>query len=240
MSWAAHDFEPYALQKHLGGKVTMLPLYIGSLGPDLMTKWYVYGIDFFGFELKADSPALWHRDWPGAGFTHTPFFALVVGLLCYAICRNKVWSFSLGLGLFAHAATDIFDTNGTMMLFPFTTEHVSLGAWAYAAESGKRMDGIAYYSSLGLVMDLATLALLLVSWKVLKRDFFYSTVLPNDPVMRLLNRAVPDRALLAVYRFGFMFGLTRMLSWILFVHVLHSSPFDLSWGGPSWVEAIHS
>lgn len=239
MSWAAHDFEPYAIQKHLGGKVTLLPLYIGSLGPDLLTKWYVYGFDLFGLELKADHPALFHRDWPGAGFTHTPFFALVVALVCYAICRNKIWSFSLGLGLFAHAATDIFDTNGTMMLFPFSTDHVSLGAWAYAAESGRRMDGMAYYSSLGLVMDLATLALVLLSWKVLRRDFFYSTVLPKDPVMKFLRPRVPDRALLAVYRFGFMFGLTRLAAWVIFAHVLHSNPFDLSWGGPFWVDAIH-
>ena len=30
MSWAAHDLEPYAIQKHLGVKVAFVPLVIGS------------------------------------------------------------------------------------------------------------------------------------------------------------------------------------------------------------------
>jgi membrane-bound metal-dependent hydrolase YbcI (DUF457 family) len=235
VSWAAHDFEPYALQKHLGGRVTMLPLYIGSLGPDMFTKWYVYGISLFGIEIKADDPAMFHRGWPGAGFTHTPLFAIVVALLVYAVSRHGVWAFSLGLGLFAHAATDILDTNGTMLLFPFTSERISLGAWAYAAEEGKHLDGFAYYSSLGLVADLAALALTLVSWRVLQRAYFEEHVLPNDPVMKLAGKVLPASGLLVLYRFGFVFGVTRLASWLIFAHVIHTNAFDLSWGGPDWV-----
>jgi hypothetical protein len=235
LSWAAHDFEPYALQKHLGSRVTMLPLYIGSLGPDMFTKWYVYGISLFGVEIKADDPALFHRGWPGAGFTHTPLFALVVALLVFALTRKGVWAFSLGLGLFAHAATDIFDTNGTMLAFPITTERVSLGAWAYAAEEGKHLDGFAYYSSLGLAADLAALALALVSWRVLRQSYFYEKVLPNDPVMKLAGRILPASGLLAIYRFGFAFGVSRLVAWMIFAHVLHRNPFDFGWGGPDWV-----
>ena len=238
MSWAAHDFEPYAIQRHLGRRVTMLPLYIGSMGPDLFTKWYVYGINLFGIQLQADDPAAFHRSWPGAGFTHTPFFALVVALLVFALTRRGVWAFSLGLGLVAHAVTDILDTNGTMLLFPFSTERISLGAWAYAAEEGKHVDGFAYYSSLGLVADLAALALALLSWRVLKQDYFERNVLPNDAVMKLVDRRLPSGAALAVYRFGFVFGVTRLLGWLIFTHVLNSNPFDLSWGGPHWVTPI--
>ena len=45
MSWAAHDLEPYAIQAHHSRlKIAFVPLLIGSYSPDLMTKWYVYGI----------------------------------------------------------------------------------------------------------------------------------------------------------------------------------------------------
>ncbi len=235
MSWAAHDFEPYAIQQHLSGKVAMLPLYIGSIGPDLFTKWYVYGVSLFGIEFKAADPATFHRSWPGAGFTHTPVFALAVGLLLFSVTRNRIWAFSLGLGLCAHACTDILDTNGTMLLFPFSTERISLGAWAYAAEEGKHLDGFAYYSSLGLVADLAALALTLVSWRVLQRAYFEEHVLPRDPVMKLAGKVMPPSGLLVIYRFGFVFGLARLVSWMLYAHVFHSNAFDLSWGGPDWV-----
>ena len=238
MSWTAHDFEPYAIQRHLGKRVTLLPLYIGSLGPDLITKWYVYGVELFGLELKAADPAFFHRGWPGAGFTHSPLFGIAVALLVFLVSRKGVWAFSLGLGLVAHAVTDILDTNGTMLLFPISTERISLGAWAYAAEGGRHNDGIAYYSSLGLVADLITLALALISWRVLKRDYFVSIVYPNDPVMRIAGRWLPMEALMAIYRFGFIFGLTRLTAWLIFVHVLHSSPLDLSWGGPHWVTSV--
>jgi membrane-bound metal-dependent hydrolase YbcI (DUF457 family) len=238
LSWTAHDFEPYAIQKHLGSRVTLLPLYIGSLGPDLMTKWYVYGVELFGFELKADAPALFHRGWPGAGFTHSPFFGIALALLVFLVSRKGVWAFSLGLGLVAHAVTDILDTNGTMLLFPFSTERISLGAWAYAAEGGRHNDGIAYYSSLGLAADLITLVLVLISWRVLKRSYFESTVYGNDPVMRFAGRWLPMDALMAIYRFGFIFGVTRLTAWILFVHILNTNPFDFGWGGPHWVTPI--
>ncbi len=33
MSWAAHDLEPYSIQRHLGIKVAFIPLLIGSYSP---------------------------------------------------------------------------------------------------------------------------------------------------------------------------------------------------------------
>src|SRR2546422_3327006 len=43
MSWAAHDLEPYAIQRHMRLKVAFVPLLIGSYSPDMMSKWFVYG-----------------------------------------------------------------------------------------------------------------------------------------------------------------------------------------------------
>ena len=81
MSWAAHDLEPYAIQRHLGRRVAIIPLLIGSYSPDMFSKWFVYGIDVLGIELKADDPVQFHRGWPGVGFTHSLAFGLVVAAL---------------------------------------------------------------------------------------------------------------------------------------------------------------
>ena len=77
VSWAAHDLEPYAFQRHLNLKVAFVPLLIGSYAPDLMSKWFVYGIHLGPWELKASNPAQFHRGWPGVGFTHSLTFGVV-------------------------------------------------------------------------------------------------------------------------------------------------------------------
>ncbi|CAN5727002.1 hypothetical protein BH23CHL2_BH23CHL2_16340 [soil metagenome] len=46
MSWAAHDLEPSAFQKHFGKRIAFIPLLIGSYAPDMLTKWVVYGVGF--------------------------------------------------------------------------------------------------------------------------------------------------------------------------------------------------
>jgi hypothetical protein len=56
MSWAAHDLEPYAFQRHLKLKVAFVPLLIGSYAPDMMTKWFVYGVHIGPWDLKASNP----------------------------------------------------------------------------------------------------------------------------------------------------------------------------------------
>ena len=56
MSWAAHDVEPYAIQWHMRLKVAFVPLLIGSYSPDMMTKWFVYGIHLGPWDLKALGP----------------------------------------------------------------------------------------------------------------------------------------------------------------------------------------
>ncbi len=70
-----------------------------------------------------------------------------------------------------------------MLLFPFTTLNWTLETWAYAATigGGKYLDAAAYYSSLGLVMDLFWLAVVLVSWRVLTREYWRTQIVPADP-----------------------------------------------------------
>ena len=62
MSWAAHEFENYFIQKHVGLKASFLAVVLGASIPDLFTKVFVYA---------SDDPAQFHRGWPGVGFTHS-------------------------------------------------------------------------------------------------------------------------------------------------------------------------
>jgi hypothetical protein len=77
-----------------------------------------------------------------------------------------------------------------------------------------------------------------VSWPVLKRSYFETVALVNDPVWRNAARVIPIGLLLVIYRVGFLWGITRVTAWVLWVHVFHSNPMDLSWGGPYWVTPI--
>ena len=149
MSWAAHDLEPYVIQKELGKRVAFVPLLVGSYAPDLLSKWFVYGVTLAGFELKADNPAQFHRGWPGFGFTHSLAFGVVVGLLLYVVWRNKVVAYSFVIGQWAHVLTDVGDTVGTMLFFPFTDHLFAAGAWAYAGQTGRYVDAGAYFSEEG-------------------------------------------------------------------------------------------
>ena len=94
MSWAAHDLEPYAIQKHAGLKLAFVPLLIGSYSPDMMSKWFVYGIHLGPWDLKASDPAQFHRGWPGVGFTHSLTYGLLIGLLIWKVFGSKLWGVS--------------------------------------------------------------------------------------------------------------------------------------------------
>lgn len=238
MSWAAHDLEPYAIQRHFGKRVTMIPLLIGSYAPDMMSKWFVYGIDLFGWELKADDPAQFHRGWPGVGFTHSLTFGVVIALLVLLVTRHRVIAFSFLIGQWSHALTDTGDTVGTMLLFPFTTHQFSVGAWAYAGQTGRFIDAGAYYSGLGFVWDGVWIAYGMYNWRVLTASYFQEVILPVDPTWQWAGRRLPEPALLALYRASFFYGSTRWLAWLLWAHVVHDFQFDLSWGGPDWVPAL--
>ena len=200
MSWAAHDLEPYVIQKHMGKKVAFVPLLIGSYSPDLLSKWFVYGVGLAGWELKADNPAQFHRGWPGVGFTHSLTFGVLVGLLLYAVFRNKVVAYSFVIGHWAHAFTDMGDTVGTMLFFPFTDHLFAVGAWAYAGQTGRYVDAGAYFSGLGFVWDGVFVVWALLSWRVITRAYFRETIVAADPFWRWAGRYVSENVLIVLYR----------------------------------------
>ncbi len=239
MSWAAHDLEPYVIQRHLGARVAIVPLLLGSYAPDLATKWFAYGITLFGIRVAADDPVQFHRGWPGAGFTHSLSFGALVALLLLVVFRSRVWALSFLIGHWAHSLTDVGDTVGTMLFFPFSTQHVAVGAWAYAAQEGRWRDAAAYFSGLGFVWDGIWLVVALFGWRLLTRSYFRDTVVPADAFWRWVGRFLPETALLALYRASFFYGGARWLAWLLWAHALHGYEFDLSWGGPHWVDAEH-
>lgn len=95
--------------------------------------------------------------------------------------------------------TDCFDSVGTMLFFPFTTQRYSTGMWAYASQQGRYGDASAYYSSLGGVWDFLTL-----------------------------------------YRSYFLYGGCRVIAWFVWSRWVDDAPLDWSWGGPFWVDKVHS
>ncbi len=247
MSWAAHQFETYAIQAHLpkrwAGRISYLAIVAGDQIPDFVAKFWVYGFDIGDTHYGAEEPFKFHRGWPGAGFSHSLGFAVLLCGLVYLITRSRGWSAGLLLGMAAHSITDINDTVGTMLAFPFSTENFSIGTWAYAATpGGKYLDARAYYSSFGFVMDALWLVILLLTWRVLTERYWREVVVPADPkVWAWLGRRFPERALLAVYRATFFYGLTRMIAWTSWAHVLHPDRlrgWDLTWGGPDWIPAF--
>lgn len=241
MSWAAHDLEPYVFQRHLGRlglKVAFVPLLIGSYSPDLATKWFVYGIDVLGVHVGAEDPAQFHRGWPGAGFTHSLTFGVALGLLLWW-AGGRVWGISFMIGQWAHALSDVGDTVGSMLFFPFSMTHVHVDAWAYAVEAGRLTDAAAYFSGPGLVWDAFWIGLGLLCWRALRRDYFLGTIVPADPIWRRLGRRIPEEGLLTLYRVAFFYGTFRWAAWLVWAHMVSDYPFDVTWGGPHWVESAH-
>jgi hypothetical protein len=254
MSWAAHQFEIYAVQAHLPrkmrGKVSFFGIFLGDFTPDFLSKFWVYGITIGGVRYGADSPHQWHRGWPGMGFTHTLFLGVVIAALLWAWKRSRALTVGYILGFAAHALTDVNDSVGTMLLFPFSTLSWTLETWAYAATKagGKYLDAAAYYSSLGLMMDLFWLGVVLASWRVLTREYWRTQIVPADPhIWSWLSQRMPERALLALYRATFFYGLCRLLAWTGWAHLFarpvidgvreRGYPFDFSWTGPWWLDA---
>jgi hypothetical protein len=236
MSWVAHDLEPYAVQRHLGLKIAFFPVLLGSYAPDLMTKWFVYGVSVFGHELKADDPAQFHRGWPGVGFTHSLLFGALICVLLWKVFGSRTWGLSFLVGHWAHALTDAGDTVGTMLFFPWTL-HVHFDAWAYAGQAGRMIDAAAYFSGLGGMWDAVWIVYGLWSWRILTTDYFLRVIVPADTMWQRLRRHVSDTALVTVYRAAFFYGTCRWIAWTIWAHVVHDYPYDLSWGGPHWVEA---
>ena len=47
----------------------------------------------------------------------------------------------------------------------------------------------------------------------------------------------PGDGLLTLYRTAFFYGTCRWIAWTIWAHVVNDYPYDLSWGGPRWVDA---
>ncbi|GAC1355775.1 MAG: hypothetical protein NVSMB4_16780 [Acidimicrobiales bacterium] len=254
MSWAAHQFEIYAVQAHLPkkmvAKVSFWGIWLGDFTPDFLSKMWVYGVNINGRHYGAGIPERWHRGWPGMGLTHTLFLGIAVSAGLWLWRRSRALTVGYVLGFAAHVLTDVNDSVGTMLAFPFSTLNWTLQTWAYAAtkSGGKYLDAAAYYSSLGLVMDLIWLVVVLCSWRVLTREYWRTKVVPADPhIWAAFGKFLPERGLVALYRATFFYGLARMLAWSVWAHVLarpilngvrhRGYPYDLSWTGPYWQPA---
>lgn len=230
MSWAAHEFENYFLQRHAGLRASFLGIAVGTLAPDLFTKAFVYA---------SDDPSRFHRGWPGVGFTHALIFGVFLATVLLALTRSRSWALGILIGQWAHVLTDIADTAGVMPFFPFSTEPVTISMWKHAAAQGRYGDAAAYYSSLGGIWDLFWLVVVIVfARKVLKRQYFRTVIVPADPhVWAWLNRRLrlPEEGLLLLYRGLLFYGLGRMLSWFLDARLRVRAPFQPVWGGPRYV-----
>ena len=218
MSWAAHEFENYLVQRHLGVKVSFFAIVLGTQAPDLFTKFFVY---------RADDAAAFQRGWPGVGFTHSLAFGVALGLVVLAVTRRRPWALGLVVGQWAHVLTDLSDSAGVMLFFPFSTEPVAFGVWKHAASVGAVGDATAYYSSFGVIWDAAWLAaMLLVARRALTTRYFRTTIVPADPKVWLwLHRRLrlsPDGMLL-VYRGLFFYGFARMTVWFIYARLVAAS-----------------
>jgi membrane-bound metal-dependent hydrolase YbcI (DUF457 family) len=232
VSWAAHEFENYLVQRHAGARASFLAIVVGTQLPDLFTKTLAYG---------ADEPARFHRGWPGVGFTHSLAFGVVVAGIVLVVANSRPWAFGLLLGQWAHVVADLGDTAGVMLFFPFSLEPVSLGLWKHAGAAGRYGDAAAYYSSLGVVWDLLWLALtLLAAWRVLTREYFASTVVPADPKVWLWLRRrlrLSASSLLLLYRGVLFYGVARMTVWFLYARFDARVPFQPVLDGPAYLPA---
>ena len=241
MSWAAHQFEYYALQGHLpkrwAGRVSFLAIAVGDQTCDFFGKLWAYGFDVDGTHYGPEQPAQWHRGWPGLGVTHSILWAFVLAAVVFVLTRNRAWTTGVLLGAAVHVMTDIGDSVGTLLAFPISTRNFSIGMWAYGVTpEGRSLDAAAYYSSLGFVMDVLWLVVALTNWRCLTRDYWRTTVVPADPgAWAWLGRRLPERVLVTLYRSWFVYGTCRLVAWTTWAHVIEHHEWDLSWGGPSWI-----
>jgi hypothetical protein len=79
--------------------------------------------------------------------------------------------------------------------------------------------------------------MVLTGFKVLSSSYFFSVVVPNDPVWGWLRRRFHLRpiTMLAMYRAFFMYGGCRVFAWFIWSRGVRHAPLDWSWGGPFWV-----
>ena len=93
MSWAAHQFETYAVQAHLPkkmrGKVWFFGIFLGDFTPDFLAKFWVYGITINGHHYGRRSRTSGTAAGPAWGISHTLFFGALVCLGIWAWKHNR-------------------------------------------------------------------------------------------------------------------------------------------------------
>jgi len=235
MSWAAHEFENYFIQKHLGVKASFLAICIGTYIPDSITKHLVY-------EHPLDA-AHFHRGWPGIGFTHSLMLGFVIAVAVLACTKSRSWALGILIGEWAHVVTDTSDSAGVMAFFPFSTDNVTINMWKHTASQGRGGDGAAYYSGLGGIWDFFWfLMVIFFARDTLRVEYFRRVVVPTDPVAwSFLKRRLylSDNGLLAIYRGLFLYGAVRMVAWFLYARFQVKVPWQPVWGGPKYVKGNH-
>lgn len=241
MSWATHELENYFIQKHTKVQASFLAIAVGAFAPDMITKGFVYGFTVGDFGIaQPDDPIQFHRGWPGAGFTHSLMFGVVVAALVLRFTGSRSWALGLLIGHWAHVITDINDTAGTMLFFPFSTVQVTTGMWKHAAYTGRYNDAAAYYSSPGGLWDTFWLLMVLVfARQTLTKRYFREVVVPADPrAWAWIGRKfrLPERGLVALYRGWLFYGGCRIVAWTLFARFRTDYAWDPSWGGPHYIE----
>jgi membrane-bound metal-dependent hydrolase YbcI (DUF457 family) len=235
MSWAAHEFEDYFIQKHIGVKASFLAICTGTYLPDAVTKHLVY--------LHGNDAAHYQRGWPGVGFTHSLMWGVVIAVLVLAVTRSRSWALGILIGEWAHVVTDVSDTAGVMAFFPFSTDNVTIGMWKHSASQGRGGDGASYYSGLGGIWDLFWFFMVVIfAREVLRTDYFRQVVVPTDPkAWAFLQRRLhlTENGLLAFYRALFLFGAVRMVAWFIYARFQVKVPWQPVWGGPNYVPGNH-
>lgn len=235
MSWAAHEFENYVIQRHAKTSASFLAIALGAFAPDLLTKALVYGVHLGPIDLRSDDPMRFHRSWPGVGFTHSLLFGALLAVLMLRFTRNRPWALGVLLGCWAHALTDLNDTAGSMLFFPLSTAPVSTGMWTHAAVLGRYHDAAAYYSGLGGVWDTFWLLMvLLFARRTLSARYFHEVVRPTDPGAWdwIAHRfRLDDRGLVAIYRGWFFYATCRLVAWSTFTRLRTDQALDLTWAG---------
>ena len=221
MSWAAHQFEVYAVQAHLPkkmrGKVSFWAIFLGDFTPDFLSKFWVYGITINGTHYGSSIPHQWHRGWPGMGITHTLFMGILLTAAFWLWKRNRAFTVGYLLGYAAHALTDVNDSVGTMLLFPFTTLNWTLQTWAYAAT----IDGRQVPRRRRLLLEpragdgpvLARRRAVVVARASPASTGAPRSSPPTPRVWAWFGRWLPERGLLALYRATFFYGVCRLIAW---------------------------
>jgi hypothetical protein len=246
MSWAAHELESIVLHRHLKvrWRVSYLAVLVGALSPDF-TKMPAYGLHIGHLDLiEASHPEQYHRGWPGVGPTHSLMFGLVIAVAVFLITRSAPWALGLVIGVWSHVLTDVGDTAGTMLFFPFTTQHYSIGMWRYSAQAGHLGDAASYYSGMGGVWDLFwLLVMVLLGRQALTARYFRDNVETTDPIWAWMTRRfnAPDHVRRVLFRAYVVYGGCRILGWFLWSRLFNplrgTQRLDVSWGGPEWVVA---